>query len=540
MSSKCNVCAKCRRKIQDRRFLNCTLCKKTFDIECANVSEKLFNLMDRSRKSLWTCEKCIKRKNKPTTSTPIIKSHPHKETTAPITQKKSTSQKSVKVATDKNKTKVEQETVTSMQSSLSPTPSQNTSLCQQPSPKLPKNLELASPEGTSMADVCTVHEVSSHRVPECSIYVTQRRKRDLHEMSLPIIASTDSSLSDSKSGSLATKSLPDLSTLQNQELEIMKNEIYELKLKLEATENEMDNLMLENKSMAMKIKEQDQKIRDLLTICSTTTSNKKKKKNNKKYVKKDKAKQKLYQSLQNHDANEKCINTAEKLKIQKKPVVLDEETDHTTETPALRKTKVVVIADQQGQGAQQALQRLLDPNYVVTCFWKDGACLQEVLNTCSTELCSLTSHDFVVVMGGMNENNPLKLKTTLLRWLNLTCHTNIVMCGLPCNANLNVSLNREIELICKGFTHCAFVRLQYNRSRLGSRYFLTDLCFGIFREIIHVSHLKYKPFSVNIQGTGGVMDHLDSPCSSKSESCLTVLGDFHQTPNRRSQTLPFL
>ncbi|CAG4986692.1 unnamed protein product [Parnassius apollo] len=141
------------------------------------MSEKLFNLMDRSRKSLWTCEKCIKRKNKPRTSTPIIKSHPHKVTTAPTTRKNSTNRRLVTVATGKNKTTVEQEPAISIKSSLSPTPSQNTSLCQHPSPMLPTNLELVSPGGTSMADVCTagvsLHEVSPHQVPDCSIYVTQ-------------------------------------------------------------------------------------------------------------------------------------------------------------------------------------------------------------------------------------------------------------------------------------------------------------------------------------------------------------------------------
>lgn len=129
-------------------------------------------------------------------------------------------------------------------------------------------------------------------------------------------------------------------------------------------------------------------------------------------------------------------------------------------------------------------------------------------------------------MGGINDNNPLKIKTTLLKWLNLTCHSNIVVCGLPGNANVNISINKEIELICKGFTHCSFVRLNYKRSRLGSKYFTTDLCFGISREIVHVSHHKYKPFTFALQGHGSVDRDLIPPCSPSSDLSHIIPKDY--------------
>jgi hypothetical protein len=598
MSPKNSVCAKCSRKIQDRRFLNCTVCKKTFDIECTNVSEKRFYLMDHARKSLWSCEKCMKRKNKPTTSTPIIKAQSQKVISAPITRAKQRNLKpeTVNVGKSSHQQPSPMQPVTLEMDSLKGTAvadfktgnDSSSSLNQmnsprldqmsiakshfcavdvasedlvpQPSPLLPSPSSPLLPSTSTSSQTATQAKSSmttilqsqatpspliqqkqksttssplklasptctANRAPDCSMFVTQRRKNNFHEMSLPNIESTDSSLSQSELDSLTTKSLPDLSTLQYQELEIMKNEIFELKMKLEATENEMDNLVLENKSMAIKIKEQDQKIKDLLTICSSTTRNKKSTKKNKtKHIKEN-----FYHSILNQNTNEKYAFSANEMKTQKKPPPLKEKTDHTTEEGSQRKTKVVVIADQQGRGVQRAMQQLLGTNYVVTCFWKDGACLQEVLSTCSAELRGLTFHDFVVVIGGINENNSFNLKTLLLKWLSLTCHTNIIISGLPCNANLNISLNKEIKLICRGFSHCSFVSLNYFRSRLGSRYFLTDLCFGIFREITHVCYRNL------INHSHGVI----IPCSPKSESCLATPEEY-QTPILTSQTLPFL
>lgn len=57
---------------------------------------------------------------------------------------------------------------------------------------------------------------------------SQREEGDTHEISLPLIDSTDS-LSDAESGILAPKSLPDLSTLQNVEVEVMRDEISNFK-----------------------------------------------------------------------------------------------------------------------------------------------------------------------------------------------------------------------------------------------------------------------------------------------------------------------
>ncbi|KAL4709143.1 hypothetical protein ACJJTC_015792, partial [Scirpophaga incertulas] len=48
------VCASCRTVIKDGKILNCCLCKKTFDIKCANVPKD--HLI--THKQTWKCSTC--------------------------------------------------------------------------------------------------------------------------------------------------------------------------------------------------------------------------------------------------------------------------------------------------------------------------------------------------------------------------------------------------------------------------------------------------------------------------------------------------
>lgn len=599
MSSN-KLCAKCDKKIQNRRFLKCQACNRNLDLECANMSEKLYYLMEPARKKSWICEKCNKQskrsKNRPKTSTPNIKTNAPKVLSSLVSENKF-DHKPESITTSQNKIENSEYSIPSTNCQASKQLSSETQSASPEPVKLntghrpPASLPSGSQEPTTQVEISTstgscvpslltsvsvqqkilspqMKQPSStptvlclegqpmlspppqERSPVMSSksspqninpasegfsYVAHRRRNNFQETSLPNIEGSDLSLSESEPGSMAAKSLPDLSTLQNQEMEIMKNEILDLKLKLQATEDEMDNLLLENKSMAIKLKEQDRKIKDLLTICSTTANNKNKSKNNRNKNKPGDQKQKLHQSLQIHNTpKEKSINTSSKPSAETPLVPNIEHRDSIT--TSAKKARIIIIADQQGRGLQQALQQLLDARYRVTCFWKDGACLQEVLNTCKTELCGFELHDFVVVVGGMNDENPLNLKTTLLNWLNVTCHTNIIICGLPCNAYLGNSLNRDIELICTGFTHCKFVESNYGKSYFGSKYFSSNLSFAIFREIIHRSHQKFKQLISNSQFNKDI-DYVELSPALK----LTSTDSRPETPNiRLHKTLPFL
>lgn len=58
MSSSSGVCAGCRSKILNKDYLNCAFCKLRYDLSCANISEKGFNLMNAANKTKWKCPGC--------------------------------------------------------------------------------------------------------------------------------------------------------------------------------------------------------------------------------------------------------------------------------------------------------------------------------------------------------------------------------------------------------------------------------------------------------------------------------------------------
>ncbi|XP_028166865.1 uncharacterized protein LOC114357452 [Ostrinia furnacalis] len=57
-----NKCSGCQRQLHKREFLRCMTCKSTYDLECANVSYKLFNIM--KKKDQWSCPECMSKKPK--------------------------------------------------------------------------------------------------------------------------------------------------------------------------------------------------------------------------------------------------------------------------------------------------------------------------------------------------------------------------------------------------------------------------------------------------------------------------------------------
>ncbi|KAL0893373.1 hypothetical protein ABMA27_014960 [Loxostege sticticalis] len=57
-----NKCAGCQKPIPNREYLRCMACKATYDIDCANISYKLFCLM--KKKDQWKCPECMSKRPK--------------------------------------------------------------------------------------------------------------------------------------------------------------------------------------------------------------------------------------------------------------------------------------------------------------------------------------------------------------------------------------------------------------------------------------------------------------------------------------------
>lgn len=53
-------CDRCFKTIESTRFLICSTCKFTFHIDCCNVSEKRFYLMEAVKRAAWKCSSCLR------------------------------------------------------------------------------------------------------------------------------------------------------------------------------------------------------------------------------------------------------------------------------------------------------------------------------------------------------------------------------------------------------------------------------------------------------------------------------------------------
>lgn len=59
MSSKLHtVCSKCKKKIVNRDYLKCVSCDLIYDLDCANISTKFFDIMKKESKTNWQCKTC--------------------------------------------------------------------------------------------------------------------------------------------------------------------------------------------------------------------------------------------------------------------------------------------------------------------------------------------------------------------------------------------------------------------------------------------------------------------------------------------------
>lgn len=483
------TCSKCKKKMLNREFLHCKTCNNDYHLDCESVSYKLFRLM--KNKSNWRCRKCL-----------------------------NGTQKKVHSSTPKQ---------------ISPSYSKEAHFVS----------ELKKPASSLNT---TGNEVKSQITPvDHEDYVTQRRKKSSsNNITFSTVDSSGSSLSETNISN-PCKSLPDMSTLQNTELESLKREIYDLKIALQSTENEMENIIIEKNGLERKISEQDRKIQYLLHICANPKNNaattKSARKQKRRYANKlDKTKDEYNLSprtpgIPTDNINEELtpinqINTDSDENISHKMSEENSIMRRKYENNTRKRKRIYILADEQGQGLREALLSQVDQEYNIFSFWKRGADLVQIINTCKSDVAQLTKQDYLIIAGGMNSTNPFYLKTKLLEWLNTMNNTNIIICGLPKNAYLNnTSLNFEMKLICQGFPHCSFVNMYYKTSKYASKFFIQNLCFALTRELCHLSHRRCQGY-----------DLLVPPCNS-TQTPPSLYQKSQEHPQENSQipsTDPFL
>ncbi|KAJ2943418.1 hypothetical protein O0L34_g12227 [Tuta absoluta] len=209
------VCATCKKKIPKRDYIKCKQCLMTFDLDCANVSTKLFDLM--KNKSNWKCKHCLSEKSS-------SGSKLQKKTKPSVPCASTPKTMSISSTHEISSTELQDE----------------------------NNDETILPNTTKEIIQNQNIEELSQNITVDKITLRKKRTTEILHTSLPNVTASSSALSDDDSSN-QHRSLPDLSTLHNNEIEELRQEIASLKMKALAADNHIEELTLENISMQKKI-----------------------------------------------------------------------------------------------------------------------------------------------------------------------------------------------------------------------------------------------------------------------------------------------
>lgn len=194
------------------------------------------------------------------------------------------------------------------------------------------------------------------------------------------------------------------------------------------------------------------------------------------------------------------------------------ETNNTNQTT---KKRIYILADQQGRGIRQKLQKLVGPEFQVFCIWKAKAKMENILKSCENDIATLNMNDFVIVLSGSNDNNPYEFLKSLLIWLDRTTNTNVIVSEIPKNKYLNESkLNYEVKMLCQRFDNCMYLNMNYSMQIPLQNFFSTFVSRCILKEVLHIC---YKNNYNNYQ-TKNVEDHeikIKGNCMHETKSTQT-------------------
>ncbi|KAJ0179596.1 hypothetical protein K1T71_005308 [Dendrolimus kikuchii] len=207
------------------------------------------------------------------------------------------------------------------------------------------------------------------------------------------------------------------------------DQINKLKEDLHSANQEIENLNLENITLNRGL-EKKNKIIDLYKKVNDSDTNMMKKKANRKSlntqpiscctpkkgpicVTSGNQNGKTYDSneetsvlLANKNNNIEVTATESRQKLEKMPSHSHKTNFTLQKDKNGDKKKIVIIADQQGKHTQHILQHLAGAGFQVTCFFKPGARVKNVVKTELDVIQKLGKKDYVVLLGGINDDNP--------------------------------------------------------------------------------------------------------------------------------------
>lgn len=151
---------------------------------------------------------------------------------------------------------------------------------------------------------------------------------------------------------------------------------------------------------------------------------------------------------------------------------------------------ICIIADEQGKGLRKILQRLVGPEYLVKCFWKENANFENVLKSIKDEIKTLNDNDIVIILGGIHDKNPFSIKSVISQWLKNLNKINILISEIPRNKILNKNiLNKTIMNICHEYKNVDYVDMNYDKLYIPNNWkFTSNLSKSLLREILRIDY----------------------------------------------------
>lgn len=268
------------------------------------------------------------------------------------------------------------------------------------------------------------------------------------------------SLSSTSSEVHRVNSLPDLSTHCPQELYVLKDTVKELQVKLTKAYLDIEELTRCKRNLEDKLTENEKKVNDLLEICSASNLIKSKKRESIRksiYINSSAIKRKI-----NFEATE----TSEEEIKQPPPL-----SSNFTQTESLEQESKNKVEDQAQKiwivggnklvdlGSQLTLLRLNNKYEHYKCYsiCKPGATTSEILK--SIETFTIKQGDKVVISIGENDANPLQISHELYYSLKKLENNDTLVISTEGNPFLNnTKINDNLELTCKLFKNCYFLR----------------------------------------------------------------------------------
>lgn len=292
------------------------------------------------------------------------------------------------------------------------------------------------------------------------------------------------------------RSLPDLSTRLNDEVEELKQKIQDLSLQLESAHLEIETLTLEKNGLLETISQQDIKINTLKAMnAPSPTITIKKKKNKSTTLARD--------AQTTHDGSSKNVsspvNKVKKIPMEKKPEEMNNLlTSRISEgkknvTTFKDSNKIYIYGSQQCTGLASALLKSRINNkyekYEVFAETKPNATTEEILKSCHNT--NTTSTCKVILCIGENDTNPTKVITELSAALNKFKNCNVLVLNTLYSHHLNeYYLNKNLRIICNSYSNCHFVE-----TSMSCYNYLSNVCKKIN---FYVDSLDYERLYLNV------------------------------------------